>query len=678
MAVAVLGFILPAGGAFGALAGGISVFGIALSTAAGGLTVAGTLLNAASSLAISAALAPNLPSAGPVSTSISVNLAQEKADRIGHYGRVFVGGTLGFAGAKSGVLSRVVIHGHGEVDAIEVYYIDGTEMFIDGSGFITNSQFLIGAKNYLRVISRSGVVPSTYYSELEADFTEWDDSHRLDGLCTTLLQAELPGLDKFNAMYPNREPNLKVLLRGSRVYDPRSMTTAWTSNLALCVRDFLTSRDGFDVESESIDDSFFITAADISDVDRPLLEGGTQKQFEFHGSYSLNEPKIDVLKRMTGTGAADIFLTGEGKIGIEMGTWYEPEFTLTDEMVFDFEYDTGPDIIDGFNTLLLKFVDPDAQYSVVDAKPWLNDERLLIEGEQTQEAYVHCHSHAQTRAVGKTLSGRLNPKSVLRVRCKPMAITGYFDTRWKVSLTINGIMGTFVVKEKSLNPNTLVSSYTLHEIQEEAYTLSLDEQLVKPVSATVTDNTGIPVAVGFGAVGHAGGIGAAWEPNTNASLSPRLEYSPVGQDTWQAVTVSDGSTFAQIDGVTVGQDYDVRFAWVTAGNTVGEYVTVSYVTATNDTGAPNDPTGFTITDVGNESIRFNITSSSSADNWRTEIYRNDNLIHTEYSGPGYAVAITQSVGTGTHTYTALAKNIANEVSTTISSTPISITISGGA
>jgi hypothetical protein len=44
--------------------------------------------------------------------------------------------------------------------------------------------------------------------------------------------------------YPNGIPLFTAVVRGKRVFDPRSSTTAWSDNAALCIRDYLTSAYG--------------------------------------------------------------------------------------------------------------------------------------------------------------------------------------------------------------------------------------------------------------------------------------------------------------------------------------------------------------------------------------------------------------------------------------------------
>ena len=64
--------------------------------------------------------------------------------------------------------------------------------------------------------------------------------HRLRGVCYLYVRPEYDA-----DLFPNGLPNIKALVRGKRVYDPRNGTTTWSDNWALCVYDYLRDARGF-------------------------------------------------------------------------------------------------------------------------------------------------------------------------------------------------------------------------------------------------------------------------------------------------------------------------------------------------------------------------------------------------------------------------------------------------
>lgn len=71
-------------------------------------------------------------------------------------------------------------------------------------------------------------------------------------------------------------PEIKAVVRGKRVFDPRTSTTAWTNNAALCTRDFLLDPvHGLGADASEIVASEVIAAANICDEEVILYTTGT-------------------------------------------------------------------------------------------------------------------------------------------------------------------------------------------------------------------------------------------------------------------------------------------------------------------------------------------------------------------------------------------------------------------
>lgn len=80
----------------------------------------------------------------------------------------------------------------------------------------------------------SGDVPATADATLITDSGgEWTSTCRLDG--QTYLIVRLRWDERIGA---GRWPVVHVVLRGAKVYDPRTDTTAWSANWALCIADY--------------------------------------------------------------------------------------------------------------------------------------------------------------------------------------------------------------------------------------------------------------------------------------------------------------------------------------------------------------------------------------------------------------------------------------------------------
>lgn len=663
--------------------GATSVFGIALTTGTGALTLAGSLVNLAAGVALQSALqsafAPDFPDLGP--ENINLNGAQDTAPRLRCYGENRLGYARVFFDVNDGVLGRIIVHGHGEWDSITEYYIDGSLVEVGAEGFVTTEKYVKGSKNYLRLISRLGEVQSQYYEELAASFGYVDESHRLDGLCTTALLAILPPVSKVQEVFPNREPTLEVVGRSSKLFDPRTGQTGYSANAALVLADFISHPDGFN-RPDFLDESYVKAAAYICDQSIALKEGGVAPRFEHHGVYGLNEERKTVLDRIAMSFAADVFFLPDGKIGFEAGSWYEPDVTIGEDIVLSLEYNEGVDAVSGFNRLSCKYRDPQQNFAKVDAQIWEDTARIAAEGESRQEISIGGHTHMQARAVQKIIMDRENPQSTLKLICKPAAIEAFFETRLRVTLPSYAIDGVYRVVNKSIDARTLAISFELSEITQEAYSLSLDEQGEKPIYTSTDGESVIATVEGF-AAGPQGvqtaqnsftaGIGASWSAASNDSLTPVIEISVAGEDSFEARTLSSDATNAQFSGLTDGGLYDVRIAYLTAGGALSDYVLEEEVTASADTTPPNSPTGMTASDqmLGSAGIAF--TTSDSASLWKTEVYRGTILIATFFDEPNTEISFTDSPGAGSYTYSARSINVSNVANDTDATDTVTVT-----
>lgn len=93
----------------------------------------------------------------------------------------------------------------------------------------------------------------------------WDDTHRLRGIAYAYARLKYDP-----EAWPYGIPNISAVVRGKLVYDPRTATTAWSDNPALCIRDYLLAQDGLRCAPEEIDETSFMAAANVCDELVPI------------------------------------------------------------------------------------------------------------------------------------------------------------------------------------------------------------------------------------------------------------------------------------------------------------------------------------------------------------------------------------------------------------------------
>jgi hypothetical protein len=158
------------------------------------------------------------------------------------YGQAMVSGPLVYAestGTNNQYLHLVIPLAAHECEEIGVVYLnDELVGTLDGSGNVTTGRFA----GYVRIKKHLGTTAQTADSDLVAESASlWTANHRLRGIAYVYVRLQFD-----QNVFPNGIPNIKAVVKGKKVYDPRDGTTAWSDNWALCVRDYLTASYGLE------------------------------------------------------------------------------------------------------------------------------------------------------------------------------------------------------------------------------------------------------------------------------------------------------------------------------------------------------------------------------------------------------------------------------------------------
>jgi len=270
-------------------------------------------------------------------------------------GTTYGGGTR--TGTNVFFHQMICFAGH-EIEEFSKVYFGDTELTLDGSGWVTSAPYFKDGASYARVIKHLGGAGQVADTDAVAQIDGWDSSCIGNGIAYLYVIMEF-NTDIFTAGVPN----VTALVKGKKVYDPRSATTAWSSNPVLCIRDYLTSEYGFSVPSDGIDDVLAIANANICDEDVDLKEGGTQNRYECHGFLSLDNSPMDNLQKLSSSVAAPITYV-QGKFRINVAVYDSPGTNeITDDMIIG-EVTMNPRMTrkELFNAVQGTFADPDKNY----------------------------------------------------------------------------------------------------------------------------------------------------------------------------------------------------------------------------------------------------------------------------------------------------------------------------
>jgi hypothetical protein len=138
----------------------------------------------------------------------------------------------------------------------------------------------------------------------------WTTQHKLSGIAYAYVQLMWD-----QNVWAGGLPNLSFTVEGKPVFDPRTGTTAFSSNPALIIRDYLLAPYGLACAVDELDEASFIAAANLCDELVPTGSGGEQKRYTCDGVISLDDKPIEIMERLlTSCAGALVYTQGTYKL----------------------------------------------------------------------------------------------------------------------------------------------------------------------------------------------------------------------------------------------------------------------------------------------------------------------------------------------------------------------------
>lgn len=315
----------------------------------------------------------------------------------------------------------------------------------------------------------------------------WTAADKLTGISYIYLRM------RFNAdWFPYGIPNISAEVTGkSAILDPRSTTTAYSNNWALCILDYLKGSYGLAASDDEIDLPSFIAAANLSDENVALNQAGTQtqKRYTLDGSFTLDESPLNVIERMLAPGGGALVYVA-GKYRLYGGAYTAPAITLTpSDMASDFEVATKPPRRDLFNSVRGNFIDPDRFWQSSEFPPQKSEALIAEDGEEIWREIDLPFVLDATRAQ------RIAKQLLLRAR-QSIIFKGSFRyasldlTVWQVvALTIPDLGWSakpFRILSWSFSPESGLITLMMQEEQASSYAWTWDEAANTPDAPDTT------------------------------------------------------------------------------------------------------------------------------------------------------------------------------------------------
>jgi hypothetical protein len=308
----------------------VGVTSAAIATAIGYIVAFTAVIGG--SMAASKLLAPKMPSFADSSLSDRSQMVRSPISaRTIVYGKSRVSGTIVYlstTGTKNEFLHIVLTLAGHEVEAIDEVYFNDELVPLTGN---TPTGFYAGVA---RVNKKRGVPGDTADADLIADTAsltdgKWTSDHKLSGIAYLYVRLTWDA-EKF----PSGIPNISAVIRGKKVLDPRTATTAYSANAALCLRDYLTDTAlGMGMTAAEVDDTAFGVAATICEEQvqiLPLSPTVYENRYEANGVIVTSaSPDENIGKLLSAMGGL-IAYTG-GRIVPYASAYRIPTVTLTEK-----------------------------------------------------------------------------------------------------------------------------------------------------------------------------------------------------------------------------------------------------------------------------------------------------------------------------------------------------------
>lgn len=445
----------------------------------------------------------------------------------------------------------------------------------------------------VRVVKHLGTPTDTADAGLVALGVGWDATAVLRGFCYTVVRLDLNQTE-----FQSGIPPIEVLVRGKKLYDPRDLSTLWSQNPALAIRDYLTG-EMCGVDAADIPAADIITAANVCDEDI----GGVVKRYTINGTVSADQDPAKTLEQLAQSMAGGIVKT---TWAMWAGKYVAPVMALDEsDIVGALSIISGTPDADLYNGVRGQYIGSENSYVVTDFKPFQNTAYVAADGRElwtniefpftdtTQRIHNLARIFCEDQRNGFTIKAAFSLKT-WSLKCGQ-----------RVTFT-SALLGQsakiYRVTDKRFGPEQAVEL----TLKEDAASIW---DLADAVVVDSTPNTNLPNPFYVGLCGDVQMVEEIYETTGSAGVRSKatlswlapadatvahyeLEYKPYTSGRWIELFNIDGTSFDFYD-LAPGM-YDFRVKARNVLGAVGEYTAIKSFTVYGLTEAPVDVANFSI------------------------------------------------------------------------------------
>jgi hypothetical protein len=401
----------------------VSAAAIGGQTIFAGLTVAGAIGTAAvlgASVAVAFATAPEVPRAGDGSQP----LRQAIPPRLFGYGRCRLAGAyMLFEVDDAGESWDVLALHQGRVEDIVHVYLHDDLVQLSPTGFVngllnlpdSDTRYNHSAANLVQIKFNLGADAEIAFADVTAVLpTLWTSDHRGDGVASMMLHCIDVSVTNVLKNYPRQLPKPSVVGDLSPIWDPRDEaqdredpdTWAVSSNPVLQLLDYLTHADrgpalDYATLIEPVIDNW-MAEADLCDAAVDKADGSTEPRYKSDGWAFLTTDPAEVINAILATCDGWLTESGDGTLALTVGAYRDPDITLTDDHIIEFELQKGLGDEDLVNEVQITYTAPQANWRDCPAVAYRDEDSIselgVVRSQRLQLAWVQSHSQARRLA----------------------------------------------------------------------------------------------------------------------------------------------------------------------------------------------------------------------------------------------------------------------------------------
>jgi hypothetical protein len=574
------------------------------------------------------ALAPQPSFSGAGSRGLLVNSREATAPQQIVYGEMRKGGVVTFiesTGDTNQYLHQVIVLAGHEVNSIGDIYVNDEVVTLDSNGFVTDAKW----DSKIRIKKHTGADNQSADSDLESETSVTSD-FKGEGIAYIYVRMEYD-----QDVFAEGVPLFTAKVQGKKLYDPRTSTTVYSANAALCIRDYLVSAYGLD-NSGDTNDAYFQTAANTCDEDVTLSGSGTENRYEINGVISLDQTPSDVLGDMM-TACAGTLFWGQGEWHLKVGEYTSPIKTFTlDDLRGPITLDTKHSRRDNFNIVRGTFNDAEQGFIRADY-PEIRSSSFITDDNGVESAL----DLALPLTTSASMAQRLAKMTLFRGR-EQMTLSGdfgleAFEVECGDIIALNMDRYGFSAKEFEVvgwkfrndgDAGDLRVGLTLRETSSAAFSWTAEESDITGNDSTLTDPT---ASLNIASLTTSGGgrtttdgtfinsVILSWTAPANKFITHYdVEWKAVADSNYAATTTTE--TSIELSPLVDGVQYIIRVRAVAINGRRGDFVTATF-TGGGDTTAPALPTAISATG-GFKYITVEWTNPADSDLNFVEIYEN--------------------------------------------------------